>query len=150
MRLSNLLSGEKIGALAVVLSLVFVGIEVRDGNREARASTTQAALDAEMAFQATLAQHAEVWQQVVIDGDFSDEVAVRRAIVLFNMAMTLYDNRFQMANSGYVDFSGAGEGLRRTVIMPFYDTWRPSSGAAGRSPAFLEYVDDMRHREITQ
>ena len=39
---------EIIGSIAVVLSLIFVGIQLNDGNLETRAATTQAALQSEM------------------------------------------------------------------------------------------------------
>ncbi len=139
---------EILGAVAVVVSLFFVGSQISEGNDETRAATTQAALDAEMVFQAALVRHADVWENVVMGGDTSDKVATRRSIALYNMVMTLNDNRFQMMNSGYLEVSV--EGLRRTVMLPFYDIWRASPGAAGRSRAFLEYVDDMRHRETTR
>ena len=67
---------EILGAVAIVISLVFVGFQISDGNRETRAATTQAALDAEMAFQAELMRYANEWQRVILDGDMSDPVAV--------------------------------------------------------------------------
>ena len=148
MRLSNLRSGETIGAIAVVLSLIFVGIEIRDGNREARAAVTQAALDAEMAFQAELIEHADVWQRVVMDGEELDAETMRRAIALYNMLMTVNDNRLQMMNSGYIEFHDGG--LREVVTFPFYEIWRGSPGAAARPPGFLSHVDDIRQRATSQ
>ena len=142
LKASNLITAEIIGTLAVVLSLIFVGIEIRDGNREARAATTQAALDAEMAFQAELVENADVWEKVVMGGDRSDEVELRRAIALFNMSMTLNDNRYQMGNSGYLEYSRGN--LELLVAMPFFEVWRESVGASGRSAGFLEYVDSLR------
>ena len=139
---------EILGAVAVVVSLFFVGSQISEGNDETRAATTQAALDAEMVFQTALVRHADVWEKVILGGDMSDKVATRRSIALYNMVMTLNDNRFQMMNSGYLEHSDGA--LRRVVMLPFYDIWRDSTGAAGRSRAFLEYVDDMRHRETTR
>jgi len=148
LRRTNLFSGEAIGTLAVVLSLIFVGIEIRDGNREARAATTQAYLDAEMVFQAELIEHADVWVQVVTEGDMSDPVAVQRATALFNMSMTLESNRFHAARAGYLDYTDGI--LKRAVAWPLFDEWRASTGASGRSPEFLEYVDDLRRMETTE
>ena len=148
MKVSSLISAESIGTLAVVLSLIFVGIEIRDGNRETRAATTQAALDAEMAFQAELIENSDVWERVVMGGDYSDEVELRRATALFNMSMTLNDNRFQMMESGYIEYSAGN--LPRIVTLPFYEHWRESIGASGRSEEFLEYVDDLHRGEISQ
>ncbi len=91
---------EILGAVAVVVSLFFVGSQISEGNDETRAATTQAALDAEMVFQTALVRHADVWEKVILGGDMSDKVATRRSIALYNMVMTLNDNRFQMMNSG--------------------------------------------------
>lgn len=44
------LVAEIISAIAIVLSLVFVGFQIADGNREANAATFQASLDTEMYF----------------------------------------------------------------------------------------------------
>lgn len=140
--------GEMVGAIAIVISLFFVGLQIRDGNNAARATTTQAALDAEMVFQAALIRHADVWEKVVMGGDTSDGVETRQAIALYNMVMTLRDNQFQMRNEGLLEYSE--EGLRQVVILPSYELWRTSTGAAGRSQAFLEHVDAIRQRETTR
>ncbi len=148
LRLSNLLRAETIGMIAVVLSLIFVGIEIRDGNREARAATTQAALDAEMVFQAELIEHADVWQQVVVGGDMSDAIAAQRGVTLFNMAMTLEDNRYQAGRSGLLQYSDGT--VKRLVTWRFFETWRQSTGAVGRSTEFIEFVDGLRNSETTE
>ncbi len=95
-----------------------------------------------MVFLSEIMEHADVWQIVVLGGEDSDEVTMRRAIVLFNMMMTMNDNRFQMMNSGYLDFHDTG--LRQVLTFPFYEIWRESPGAGARSPEFLDYVDDIR------
>jgi hypothetical protein len=131
-----------------VISLVFVGLQINDGNREARAATTQATLDAEMQWQAELVRNSDVWEKVVNRGDRSDPVELQRATALFNMMMTLQDNRYQMMLSGYLRYPE--ESARGVVRMSLFDTWRQSQGAKGRSPEFLEYVDDLRRRANTE
>ena len=149
MKLSDWASiAEIVAAVGIIISLLFVGFEVRDGNLETRAATTQAALDAEMAFQTQLVEYADVWQHVIISGEPTDEATIRRAIALFNMLMTVNDNRFQMMNSGYLDFQETG--LRAVLGLPFYELWRESPGALGRSAAFLNFIDQMREEEINR
>jgi hypothetical protein len=133
---------EIIGAVAIVISLVFVGLEIGDSNREARAATVQAALDAELTFQAELLRYGDVWVSVVLDGDHSDKVKFLKGKVLYNMAMTLYDNRFQMMTAGYM--SDAGDDQRHVVSMPFYEVWRKDLPAKRRSREFLDYADRLR------
>ena len=139
---------EILGAVAIVISLIFVGLQINDGNRETRAATTQATLDAEMSFQAELVRNSDVWEKVVSRGDRSDPVDLQRAVALFNMMMTLQDNRYQMMLSGYQSFPE--ESARGVVRISLFDTWRQSQGAKARSPEFLEYVDDLRSQATTE
>ena len=133
---------EILGAVAIVISLIFVGLQLNDGNREARAATTQAVLDAEMSFQAELVRNADAWEKVVSRGDMSDPVDVQRAVALFNMSMTMHDNKYQMMLSGYLRYPE--ESSRGMVRLSMFDTWRQSQGAKARSPEFLEYIDNLR------
>ena len=139
---------EILGAVAIVISLVFVGLQIDDGNREARAATTQAALDAEMSFQAELVRNSDIWERVVTRGDRSDPVDLQRALALFNMMMTLQDNKYQMMLAGYQRYSD--ESARGLVRISLFDSWRLSQGAKARSPEFLEYIDDLRSRSIAE
>ncbi len=92
-KLSDLASvAEIIAAIGVILSLLFVGFQIQDGNRETVAATVQASLDSEMFFQAEIARHANTWELVVRGGEFSDGEENRRAIALYGMLMTLYEN----------------------------------------------------------
>ena len=64
-KLSDLASAaEIVAAVGVIVSLIFVGFQVRDGNQETRAATIQAALDSELFFIATITDHAETWDKV--------------------------------------------------------------------------------------
>jgi hypothetical protein len=139
---------EILGAGAIVISLVFVGLQISDGNREARAATTQATLDAEMMFQSELIENSEVWVRTVQQGDLSDPVDLRKAVALLNMAMTLNDNRYQMANAGYLRYEA--KTIESMVQMPIFEIWRSSIGANSRSPEFLELVDRVRERFATE
>ena len=133
---------EIIAAAAVVLSIVFVGLQISDSNREARAATTQAALDAEMRFQAQVIRYADIFEKVIVGGDHSDKVEVRRAAALYNMSMTMFANQYEMMVSGYMTFPR--ETFRRAVNLPFYETWRASIGAQSRSQEFLDLADSLR------
>ena len=139
---------EIFGAVAIVISLVFVGFQINDGNRETRAATSQAVLDAEMLFQSELVRNAETWTKVVIHGDVSDEVETLKAIGLFNMSMTLHDNRYQMMRSGYIEYQE--DSPRGMARFDLFDVWRKSQGARGRSPEFLEFIDDIRSQVVTE
>lgn len=68
-------------------------------------------------------------------GDLSNDVQNRRAIALFNMMMTLNDNRYQMVTAGYLQDSDFTTG--EFAARSFFAMWRASPGAASRSPDFL-------------
>ncbi len=139
---------EILGAIAIVISLYFVSSELSEGNRETRAATTQATLDSAMAFNTEILRYADVWEKVLSNGDLSDDVERRRAIILYNTMMTLNENRYQMSKSEYMEYSE--ESLQGTIDLQIYEVWRKSPGAAAHSTEFLEFVDRMRSRGNTE
>ena len=139
---------EILGAIAIVISLYLVSSELSDGNRETRAATTQATLDSAMAFNTEILRYADVWEKVLSNGDLSDDVDKRRAIILYNTMMTLNENRYQMSKSEYMEYSE--ESLQGTIDLQIYEVWRKSPGAAAHSTEFLEFVDRMRSRGNTE
>ena len=135
---------EILGAIAIVISLYFVGSELSEGNREMRAATTQATLDSAMAFNVEILRYAEVWDKVLSNEVLTDDVNKRRAIVLFNMMLTVNENRYQMWKSGYLEYSE--DSIKMMVALQIYETWRKSPGAAAHSREFLGFLDGMRSR----
>ena len=147
-KLSELASiAEIIAALGVILSLLFVGFQIQDGNREVRAATLQKTLDAEMFFQAEAIRYAKTWDKIVAGMPLEDGEETRRGIVLLNMLMTMYQNRYLQYQSGYLDNPPA---ISDVVTWPMYATWRGSSGAKTHPPAFLEFLDKQLEGHVTQ
>ncbi len=147
-RLSDFASvAEIIAAVGVILSLLFVGFQIEDGNRETRAATLQAILDSEMIFQAEILRYAGTWEKVVTGAPLSDGEETRRGIILYTMLMTLYQNQYYQFKSGYLEDS---PNVERTVTLPIYEIWRGSGGAISRSSDFLEFVDSRREQSSIQ
>ena len=134
---------EIVAAIGVILSLMFVGFQIRDGNRETVAATMQAALDSETRFQSTIALHAKTWSKVTNGQELADGEELAQAIALYTMLMTVYENRFHQFRSGYFD-RDPEEVLVSIVHLPIYDEWRLKGGARTRSPEFLKLLDEMR------
>ncbi len=146
-KLSDLASvAEIVAATGVILSLLFVGFEIRDGNQETRAATVQATVDSEMAFQSELLRYADTWEKVVRGVSLSDGEEARRGIILYNMMMTLNEDRYYQFNSGYLEREPAVLTSTRLTAFPIYEIWRNSAGANSRSPEFLELLDRQRER----
>jgi hypothetical protein len=135
---------EILGAIAVVVSLLFVGFQINDGNRATRAATEQAVLDAEMLFQAEVLRYAETWEKVVTGAPLAEGVEMRRGIVLYNMLHTHNENRFKQMQAGFVEFDP--HTLLRPVDFAIYDRWTKSGGYVSRSPEYREFLDAERKR----
>ena len=135
---------EIIGSVAVVLSLIFVGMQLNEGNRETRAATTQVALQSTMDLQRTFALHAGTWDKVVSGEPLASGEEMRRGILLFNLLMTDDQNLYHQFESGFLD-AGTWEGRRSTlpqiVSLPMYEIWKNSIGSKGHSADFLELLD---------
>ncbi len=139
--------GELLGGVAIIVSLLYVGLQIKHGNREARASTLQATLDSEMSLQAEAMRYAGTWEKIVTSANFTDGEETRRAILLYNMMMTLYQNRYYQFKTGYLDYPPVTDDA---VTWSIYEVWRGSGGAKNRSPEFLKILDRQYERGTVQ
>ncbi len=117
--------GELLGGVAIIVSLLYVGLQIKHGNREARAATLQATLDSEMSLQTEAMRYAGTWDKIVTGDHLADGEETRRAILLYNMMMTLYQNRYYSFKTGYLDHPPFTE---EVVTYPMYEIWRASGG----------------------
>ena len=146
MRISNLLNVETIGTLAVVLSLIFVGVEIRDGNREARAATVQATLSSELEMATMFTDNIAVWDKVVRGGALADGEESRMGVILFNQLMTTSENWLLQYNAGYLDaqmWESRLTILPLVIQLPIYEDWKTSIGSQSHSGEFLELLDEL-------
>ncbi len=145
-RLSDLASiAEIIGAAGVILSLIFVGVQLGEGNRETRVATLQAGTDSEMILLSELLRYADIWQKINLGVPLEDD-EVRRGIVLYQMTMTEFANRYHQFEAGYFDdawWESRQLAMTRVLKLPFLEIWRTSIGASVHSPSFLKIVDDL-------
>ena len=118
-KLPDLSSGaEVIAAVGVIVSLVFVGYQIKDGNQEARAATLQAASDSEMFVQSQFLRYADTWTKIVAGSPLSEGLETQKGLTLFNMLMTLNENRFHQTKSGFLDQYLINIDI--TLDFPFY------------------------------
>lgn len=134
---------EIVAAIGVILSLLFVGLQIRDGNRETVAATKQAALELEMRLQSEVALHADTWYKVRNGQELQVGEEATRGIAMYNMLVTVMENRFHQYNSGYLD-RPVTEVVETFVSFPIYDAWRVTGAATSRSPEFLKLIDEAR------
>ena len=141
---------EIAASVGVLLSLIFVGTQIRDGNRETRAATIQAALDSEMFLAATAAEHAAIWDKVMTGQPLTAGEEMRTGIVLYNLLMTESENRFRQFNEGYLDarsWEGRRASLGLMVKLPVYEVWRGTPGGVNHSADFLALLSDLASDE---
>jgi len=145
MKLSDWASiAEIIAAVGVILSLIFVGLQINEGNQETRAATLQAAADGEAFMIATLLNHPDTWHKVITGESLEDGEETRSGILLFNLLITESENRFHQFNAAFLDsasWHGRLASLRPLVKLPIYQTWRKSIGAMNHSANFLDLLD---------
>ena len=140
---------EVMAAIGVIISLVFVGLQIKKSNTEARAATSQATTDTELEMVATFAAHVEVWNKVNSGVPLEDEVENRLGIILFNMLMIDYENRLHQYQAGYYDersWHTRLDILSTLVTLPIFIPWRRSFGGRSRGAQFLDLVDEVARK----
>lgn len=146
-KLSNVASiAEIVAAIGVICSLIFVGIQINEGNQETRAATIQAAAEGEAFLIATVLNHTGTWQKVVTGAPIEGGEEMRTAILLYNLVMTENENRFYQFNAGFLDsepWEARLFALKLLVDLPIYGTWKQSIGAKGHSADFLDLLDSL-------
>lgn len=142
-----------IGALLVIVTLVFLSLQIRQNTRALRSTTIQAVLSSEMEFGKILIDNAGTWDKILNAAPLTEGKELRRAIMLFNVFMIDSESRFQQFETGFLD-PQAWEARRRTlptvVELPVYRQWRASIGGLSHSDTFLDLLDNMSGSETAE
>jgi hypothetical protein len=137
---------EIVGSTAVVLSLIFVGIQLSIGNREARTATIQASLQSEMDMMNALVLHADTWDKVLTGEPLTAGGETRRGIILYNMLMTETEKEYFQFNSGLLTkqyWDGRIASLGPVLNLPIFDIWIKTPGGLNHSADFLALLDSL-------
>ena len=135
---------EIAAAVGVILSLIFVGVQINEGNKESRAATLQSISDSNAYMIRAFVDHADVWNKVVTGAPLESGTETRKAIGLFNLLMTENQNHYHQFEAGYLDqeqWNNRLQGLRPITSLPMYEVWRDSYGASGLTDEFLEILE---------
>ena len=116
---------EILGAVAIAVSLLFVGFQITDSNRKTRAATVHAALGSEMAYQSQIARYADTWNNVYTGKPLSEGEEMQRGIALYNM-MTLKENRYLQMKSGFLEYQP--DAITAGVTWPICEAWQKLGG----------------------
>ena len=137
---------EIAAAICVVISLIFVGFQINEGNRETRAATAQAVFDSELLMTRTFIEQAETWDKVLNGVALEPGGELRKGINLYNMAVMETENRFRQVSSGFLDsseFEIAIDAMRPIRHLPIYEIWIDSAGASSRSSEFMDIYRNL-------
>ncbi len=135
---------EIIASIAVVLSLIFVGLQISEATRETKAATLRSAADSELFMAATVLNHASTWDKVLNGEPLASGEETRTGIILFNLLMIESENRYHQFQAGFLDaqsWEGRHATLGSLAKLPIYTVWRDSPGAKGHSADFLDLLD---------
>lgn len=137
---------EIIASVAVILSLLFVGFQLRDSNRQARADAIQDATASEIQMSTVFAEHAATWDKVVSGEQIADKVELRKAIHLYNILMSDSENRFYQHRQGYLKeqtWQSRLRTLEASIDLPLFNHWRNSLSGQNKSDDFLALLNDI-------
>jgi hypothetical protein len=136
-----------VGATLVVVTLVFLTLQIRQNTRAVRATTIQAAMRSDMDFSSIILQEAGVWDKVLSGAPLESGKETRIAIILYNVFMTDTESRFHQFHAGYLDaqaWNGRFSTMRELVGLPIFVSWRTSPGGRSHSLDFLAILDKAR------
>jgi hypothetical protein len=144
---------EVIGAIAVVVSLIYVSFQIRSNTKASRSGAYQTAIQSELEVAAKFLDHVDVWDKVVTGAELDEGAETRAAILLYNLLMLDTERRFQQYAEGYLE-AQAWEARRGTlpamVNLPTYPAWRQSLGGKSHTADFLQMIDQYAADSASQ
>ena len=130
--------------MSVIVTLVFLILQIRQNTQAIRSETIQAVMQSEMALSSLLVEHATLWDKVLRGASLDDGAETRQAIILYNSLMIDTETRFHQHLSGFLDaksWQGRMQMLPKIVSLPVYPAWRQSFGGQSHSADFLDLID---------
>lgn len=126
-QLGNL--GEFIGAIAVVVSLVYLAAQIRQNTRAIRANTFHGIVDSLTDGIAEIARDAEltrIWIEALRQSGELSEVDRARFRLLLLMAVRRWENAFYQSRAGMLEepqWEGIARDIRSIVLQPGFRSW---------------------------
>ncbi len=139
---------EIIGAVVIVISLVYVGVQIKDSTRAVRSAAMNDANEAVQAFYIMLASNRQV-SELFLKGLLSDEPLPKddeyQFLMTAHAAMIAFQNSFLLTREGTLDkelrdsINAAIRGVAGLPGLARY--WEQRRGYL--QEAFAEYVDEL-------
>ena len=130
----------------IIVSLLFVGYQLREANRSTQAGTIHSVTDTETRFITLAMQYADTWDRILLGESFAalPRLEIRRGVLLMSFYMIDTENRFRQFRVGTLDeasWSARASNLPLLFRSDVYSIWRGSPGAIVRSIEFLACID---------
>jgi len=126
---------EIVGVILVVVTLVFLTMQIRQNTRALRSTTIQSVME-----------NAATWEKIQSGTPLASGEETRRAIVLFNVYMIETESRYHQFKTGYLDaqpWDGRLGTLPGVVRLPIFKLWRSSPGGESHAADFLALLDEL-------
>lgn len=146
---------EIFSAIMIIVSLLFVGFQIRDANRSTRAVTFQSIQDTETRFITFAMAHVDIWDRILNHEPFDPDkrLEIRQAILLISFFMIHSENRFRQYLEGNLaesSWNDRAAQLDNIFKCPLYRLWRQSPGASARAADFLASLDELYAEMISK
>ena len=138
---------EITGVIMIVITLLFLGLQIRQANKATVATLFQSIADSEIAISAQFVRYSEVWDKVLTNKPFGDSIEQRRTIIMMNLYMTHTENRFRQHKLGYLDsdtWESSREAIRIIANLEIYEPWSHAPGYFNRTLEFRNFLDSLR------
>lgn len=138
---------EILGGITIVLTFLFLGLQIRQSNKAAMAAMWQSLSDTEISITSAMLEHPEVWDDILNDRDIEDPIQRRIAIILFQNYMTICENRYRQHKLGYLDddsWRSIESPIRLFVSLKLYKIWKTAPGYFNRTLEFRRYLDTLK------
>jgi hypothetical protein len=138
--------GEFVGGVAVIISLIYVAMQIRQNTRSVRASTFQAVADSLSLFTAEIASDAELTRIYAagLSDDLLEQIDRQRFNLLLVSAIRRFESAFLQARSEILDsqqWSGFSAGGVSILVSPGGVAWWREMGRALFTTEFQDFVD---------
>ena len=85
---------EIIGVILVVVTLVFLTLQIRQNTRALRSTTIQSVMQSEVAMMSVMVENSATWEKILSGANIQPGNETRKAILLFNVYMIDTESRF--------------------------------------------------------
>ncbi len=147
---------EVIAAIAIVISLIFVGVQLRDNTKATKSSSAIAASSETAQWYAQLAfdggGSASLFRDFITDPELLKPDELYRAILMLHSLMWVHQNNYYLVKEGTLDPRIQDSISQSIIIVKDSPGWE-KYWQQRRSiflPEFQKYVDELMGSDISQ